>query len=123
MATPLSFYFEKNGANTWDIYNQLDDLKTTPPTVPAVTGRMIADKNGAIAATIAPLASSVVNADPTKTQKDDYPTEFTYRFYGPDDKGVFAIRETKLTFTNPTDAWDFTYSDGPTNTLVSSARL
>ena len=123
VATPLSFYFEKNGANTWDIYNQLDDLKTTPPTVPAVTGRMIADKNGAIAATIAPLASSVVNADPTKTQKDDYPTEFTYRFYGPDDKGVFAIRETKLTFTNPTDAWDFTYSDGPTNTLVSSARL
>ncbi len=123
VATPLSFYFEKNGANTWDIYNQLDDLSTSPPTVPAVTGRMIADKNGAIAATIEPLASSVVNADAALTQKDDYPTEFTYRFYGPDDKGAYAIRETKLTFANPEDAWDFTYSDAPTNTLVSSARL
>ena len=29
---------EKNGANTWDIYNQLNDLTTAPPTVPAATG-------------------------------------------------------------------------------------
>jgi flagellar hook protein FlgE len=123
VATPLSFYFEKNGANTWDIYNQLDDLTTAPPTVPAIAGRMIADKNGAMAATLEPVASSVVNADPTLTQEDDFPTEFTYRFYGADANGVYAIRETTLTFANPSDAWDFTYSDAPTNTLVASARL
>ena len=108
VATPLSFYFEKNGANTWDIYNQLDDLTTTPPTVPAITGRLIADKNGAVAATLEPVATSVANADPALTQKDDFPTSFTYRFYGPDDQGVYAIRETMLSFTNPEDAWDFT---------------
>lgn len=123
VATPLSFYFEKNGANTWDIYNQLDDLTTTPPTVPAITGRLIADKNGAVAATLEPAATSVANADPALTQKDDFPTSFTYRFYGPDDQGVYAIRETTLSFTNPEDAWDFTYSDAPTNSLVASARL
>ncbi len=123
VATPLSFYFEKNGANTWDIYNQLDDLTTTPPTVPAITGRLIADKNGAVAATLEPVATSVANADPALTQKDDFPTSFTYRFYGPDDQGVYAIRETTLSFTNPEDAWDFTYSDAPTNSLVASARL
>ena len=123
VATPLSFYFEKNGANTWDIYNQLDDLTTTPPTVPAITGRLIADKNGAVAATLEPVATSVANADPALTQKDDFPTSFTYRFYGPDDQGVYAIRETMLSFTNPEDAWDFTYSDAPTNSLVASARL
>ncbi|WP_312303619.1 MULTISPECIES: flagellar hook protein FlgE [Diaphorobacter] len=119
VATPLSFYFEKNGANTWDIYNQLDDLTTTPPTIPPVTGRLIADKNGAVAATLEP-------SDPTKTggtAAGDYPTSFTYRFYGPDDQGVYAIRETTLSFTNPEDAWDFTYSDAPTNSLVASARL
>ena len=123
VATPLSFYFEKNGANTWDIYNQLDDLTSTPPTVPAITGRLIADKNGAVAATLEPVAASVANADPALTQKDDFPTSFTYRFYGPDDQGVYAIRETTLSFTNPEDAWDFTYSDAPTNSLVASARL
>ncbi|MGX5663875.1 flagellar hook protein FlgE [Diaphorobacter nitroreducens] len=123
VATPLSFYFEKNGANTWDIYNQLDDLTSTPPTVPAITGRLIADKNGAVAATLEPVATSVANADPALTQKDDFPTSFTYRFYGPDDQGVYAIRETTLSFTNPEDAWDFTYSDAPTNSLVASARL
>ena len=119
VATPLSFYFEKNGANTWDIYNQLDDLTTTPPTIPPVTGRLIADKNGAVAATLEP-------SDPTKTggtAAGDYPTSFTYRFYGPDDQGVYAIREATLSFTNPEDAWDFTYSDAPTNSLVASARL
>lgn len=123
VATPLTFYFEKNGANTWDIYNQLDDLTTAPPTVPSVTGRMIADKNGAIAATLEPDMTTVGNADPTLTQEDDFPTTFTYRFYGPDTTGVYAIRETSLSFATPADAWDFTYSDAPANTLVASARL
>jgi len=72
---------------------------------------------------VEPIASSILNADPTKTQVDDFPTEFTYKFYGPDANGVYAIREAKLTFANATDAWDFTYSDSPTNSLVASARL
>lgn len=123
VATPLSVYFEKNGANTWDIYNQLNNLTTSPPTVPPVSGRMIADKNGTIAATLEPIAGSIANADPTLTQPDDFPTSFTYRFYGADTQGVYAIRETTLTFSNPADAWDFSYSDAPTNSLVSAARL
>ncbi|WP_374606300.1 flagellar hook protein FlgE, partial [Diaphorobacter nitroreducens] len=124
VATPLSFYFEKNGANTWDIYNQLDDLTTAPPTVPAATGRMIFDTNGSVAATVEPVPLATPGgADATLTQVDDFPTEFTYRFYGPDDQGVFAIRETTLTAASPADAWEFTYSDAPANTLVSSARL
>ena len=123
VATPLSFYFEKNGANTWDIYNGLDDLTTAPPTVPSAAGRLIADKNGAIAAMLEPDMASVGNADAALTQEDDFPTNFTYRFYGPDTAGVHAIRETTLSFANPSDAWEFTYSDAPANTLVASARL
>lgn len=123
VATPLSFYFEKNGANTCDTYNQLDDLTTSPPTVPAITGFAIADKNGAIAATLTPVASSVANGDPALTQKDDFPTDFTYRFYGPDATGASAVRETTLSFATPDAAWDFTYSDAPANTLVALARL
>lgn len=125
VATPQNLYFEKNGANTWDIYTQLDDLTTSPATVPSIAGRMIAGKNGNTVAMIEPIATatSVPNADKTKTQIDDFPKEFTYKYYGADDKGVFAIRETKLAFTDPKQAWDFTYSDSPANTLVASARL
>ncbi|MGD9775062.1 flagellar hook protein FlgE [Diaphorobacter sp.] len=123
VATPLSFYFEKNGANTWDIYNQLNDLTTAPPTVPAATGRVIFDNTGAIAASVEPMPLATPGgADPTLTQADDFPTEFTYRFYGPDATGVYAIRETTLTFTNPAEAWDFTF-DATNPTLVTSARL
>jgi len=50
VATPVNLYFEKNGANTWDVYDKLDDLTTTPATVPPAAGRMIADKNGKIVA-------------------------------------------------------------------------
>ncbi|PZU40340.1 MAG: flagellar hook protein FlgE [Acidovorax sp.] len=121
VATPLSFYFEKNGANTWDIYNQLDDRTTTPPTIPPIAGRVVMDKNGAMAATLQPN-------DPGKNggaAKTDFPTKFTYRYYGPDAQGVNAIRETTLSFGTPDAAWDFTYAPPPAapNTVVTSARL
>ncbi|GAA3987199.1 flagellar hook protein FlgE [Comamonas faecalis] len=119
VATPLSFYFEKNGANTWDIYTELDDLTSAPPTIPSVAGRVVFDQTGAITGSLQP-------SDPAKTggvDASDYPTDFTYRYSGPDASGVWAIRETTLSFADPADAWDFTYSDAPANTLVSSARL
>ena len=116
VATPLSFYFEKNGANTWDIYNQLDDQATK--TIPPVAGRVIFDKNGAITASLQP-------DDPTKkggTVKTDYPTSFKFQFYGPDAQGVVALREATVKAANPDDAWEFTYSD-PAKTIVKSARM
>ena len=116
VATPLSFYFEKNGANTWDIYNQLDDQATK--TIPPVAGRVIFDQNGAITASLQP-------DDPTKkggTVKTDYPTSFKFQFYGPDAQGVVALREATVKAANPDDAWEFTYSD-PAKTIVKSARL
>ncbi|PWW44435.1 flagellar hook protein FlgE [Melaminivora alkalimesophila] len=119
VATPLSFYFEKNGANTWDIYNQLNDLTTASPTIPPITGRVIFDQTGAITASVTP--SELNKNGGSKTT--DFPKEFTFRFYGPDDKGVYAIREAVVTASTPEAAWDFTYSDSPTNTVVASARL
>lgn len=93
--------------------------------MPAATGRVIFDNTGAVAATIVPIttAASIPNADKTKTQKDDFPKEFTVKFYGPDDKGIVAIRQTKLTVTDIDKAYDFTYSDAPVNTLVTSASF
>ena len=32
IGTPMSMYFEKNGANSWDVYDGLDNPSATPPT-------------------------------------------------------------------------------------------
>jgi len=53
VAKPVNLYFQKNGANTWDVYDTLDDATAVPPVVASPIGTVGFDNNGAI--------------DPTKT--------------------------------------------------------
>ncbi|MDA8455941.1 flagellar hook protein FlgE [Acidovorax sp. GBBC 3334] len=48
VAKPVSLYFQKNGANTWDVYDQLDDPTATPPVVATAIGQITFDNNGKI---------------------------------------------------------------------------
>ncbi|GAA4417493.1 flagellar hook protein FlgE [Acidovorax lacteus] len=48
VAKPVSLYFEKNGNNTWDVYDQLDDPTATPPVVATPVGQITFDNSGAI---------------------------------------------------------------------------
>ncbi|WP_406624218.1 flagellar hook protein FlgE [Acidovorax sp. SDU_ACID1] len=48
VAKPLNLYFEKNGANTWDVYTELDDPSATPPVVATPIGQITFDNNGNI---------------------------------------------------------------------------
>lgn len=48
VATPVSMYFQKNGANTWDVYDKLDDPSATPPVVATPIGQITFDNNGNI---------------------------------------------------------------------------
>jgi flagellar hook protein FlgE len=48
VATPVSLYFQKNGANTWDVYDKLDDPNATPPIVATPIGQIQFDNNGNI---------------------------------------------------------------------------
>lgn len=57
VAKPVNLYFQKNGANTWDVYDQLDDAMATPPVVASPIGQVTFDNNGAIL-TPAPVAPS-----------------------------------------------------------------
>ena len=57
VAKPVNLYFQKNGANTWDVYDQLDDATATPPVVASPIGQVTFDNNGAIL-TPAPVAPS-----------------------------------------------------------------
>jgi flagellar hook protein FlgE len=57
VAKPVSLYFEKNGANTWDVYDQLDDPDAVPPVVATSIGQITFDDNGVIL-TPAPVAPS-----------------------------------------------------------------
>lgn len=49
VATPVSLYFQKTGtANTWDVYDRLDDPNATPPVVATPIGQITFDDNGQI---------------------------------------------------------------------------
>ena len=121
VATPLSFYFDKVGANTWNVFNGLDDSKASPPVVAPSTGQVVADATGEISGVISlktPLPSTPADlADATK-----YPKEVTYKFYGPD-KGSppeSAIREVTISGANPSDIWDFSYDPTDPNIVISA---
>lgn len=49
VAKPVSLYFQKTAtANTWDVYDQLDDPTATPPVVATPVGQITFDNSGAI---------------------------------------------------------------------------
>ena len=51
VATAMSLYFQKTGtANTWDVYDKLDDPNATPPVVATPIGQITFDNNGKITA-------------------------------------------------------------------------
>ena len=121
--TQLSFYFDKVGANTWNVFNGLDDSTANPPVVAPSTGQIIADGTGKISGVVslgAPLPT-----DPAElADKANYPTSLSYKFYGPDGNTppTYAIREVPITGAAVDDIWDFSYD--PTDpTVVISAKL
>lgn len=56
VGTPLNLYFEKNGSNSWDIYDTLDDRTANPPVIGRFVGKMEMDGNGNIKAITQPSA-------------------------------------------------------------------
>ena len=48
VAKPVSLYFQKNGANTWDVYDTLDNPSAVPPVVATPIGTIGFDNNGVI---------------------------------------------------------------------------
>src|SRR5574337_792337 len=55
VATAVNLYFQKTGtANTWDVYDKLDDPKATPPVVATKVATIQFDKDGKIISPTAP---------------------------------------------------------------------
>ncbi len=48
VAKPVNLYFEKNGANSWDVYTELDDPSATPPFTATPIGQITFDNDGNI---------------------------------------------------------------------------
>ncbi|MGP3507786.1 flagellar hook protein FlgE [Paracidovorax citrulli] len=55
VAKPVSLYFQKNGANTWDVYDRLDDATANPPVVATPIGQIKFDNSGKI---VSPAATA-----------------------------------------------------------------
>ncbi|HQQ70225.1 MAG TPA: flagellar hook protein FlgE [Alicycliphilus sp.] len=54
VANPVSLYFEKKGANSWEIYDKLDDPKAVPPAPAASIGTITFDATGKVNGPTAP---------------------------------------------------------------------
>ena len=82
VAKPVSLYFEKNGANTWDVYTELDDPSATPPVVASPIGQITFDDNGKITGPVTPapgtgfsLGLTISPTPPNPNGLPDYPVE------------------------------------------------
>ena len=61
VAKPVNLYFQKTAtANTWDVYDTLDDPTAVPPVVGAPIGQITFDNNGAITGPAATPATGFV---------------------------------------------------------------
>ena len=107
VATPLNVYFEKNGSNTWDIYDRLDNPTSTPPVVGKPVGQITMDGNGKITGMTQPKAGSAVDANGS-------PTEFQTWFRDTDGK----MKQADVTGT-----WAYTTNPATTPPTVTSAKL
>ena len=48
VATPVNLYFQKNGSNSWEIYDKLNDKNAVPPVIGRFVGKIEMDGNGNI---------------------------------------------------------------------------
>lgn len=46
--TPVNLYFQKNGSNSWEIYDKLNDKNAVPPVIGRFVGKIEMDGNGNI---------------------------------------------------------------------------
>ena len=106
--TPLNVYFEKNGSNTWDIYDKLDDKTATPPVVARLVGKVQMDGNGNISGMTQRKPGSPLDANGS-------PTQFQTWFKGADGK----MKQADVTGT-----WAYTFATPATTPpTVTSATL
>ena len=68
IGTPMSMYFEKNGANSWDVYDGLGDASATPPVVANKLTTLVFDAAGKLVS-----GSPVTNAT-IQTNNPNSPT-------------------------------------------------
>lgn len=60
--TPVNLYFEKNAANEWEVFDQLDNPTAVPPIVATSVGTIKFDVDGAYDPTSTPITLSVTPA-------------------------------------------------------------
>ncbi|PIF98858.1 flagellar hook protein FlgE [Comamonas sp. 26] len=95
IGTPMSMYFEKNGANSWDVYDGLGDPSATPPVVANKLTTLVFDAAGKLVS-----GSPVTNAT-IQTNNPNSPTPGSITGMNIDFSGVtqfgtkFAVSDLK----------------------------
>lgn len=86
--TPVNLYFQKNGSNSWEIYDKLNDLEANPPVIGRFVGKIEMDGNGNI----------IGMTQPTGTPNSD----------GNFEAGIRTTRKADGTFEESEVTWTWT---------------
>ena len=73
VAIPVEVYFVKNGSNTWDVYDGLDDPSATPPVVRTPIGTVTFDGEGKFDSTTV----TTLSVNPSVANPNNPPAPFT----------------------------------------------
>ena len=73
VAIPVEVYFVKNGSNTWDVYDGLDDPSATPPVVRTSIGTVTFDGEGKFDSTTV----TTLSVNPSLANPNNPPAPFT----------------------------------------------
>lgn len=73
VAIPVEVYFVKNGSNTWDVYDGLDDPNATPAVVLTPIGQVTFDGEGKFTSSTV----TSLNIDPSGANPNNPPAPFT----------------------------------------------
>ncbi len=76
VATPVNLYFVKTStANTWDVFDQLDNPTAVPPVVATAVGQVTFDGNGKLPTTPPPTPITIT-VDPASANPNNPPAPF-----------------------------------------------
>lgn len=117
--TPVNLYFQKNGSNSWEIYDKLNDKNAVPPVIGRFVGKIEMDGNGNI----------IGMTEPTGTPNSDgnFPevTRTTRKADGTFERSVIPLTWTAVTDTStPPKTIDWTATEGtPVGTPTALATF
>ena len=106
--TPVNLYFQKNGSNSWEIYDKLNDKNAVPPVIGRFVGKIEMDGNGNIIGMTQPSEELDLNGNYRTVTRTTRKADGTFQ------RTVIPLTWTAVTDTStPPKTIDWTATENP----------